>query len=458
VSIADVVSMPGGGRTDIDRTPPQDIVAEQCVLGGMLLSKDAIADVVEVLRPADFYRPVHQTIYDAVIDLYGKGEPADPVTIAAELTRSGALERVGGGPYLHTLVASVPTAANAGYYAQIVRERAILRRLVEAGTKVVQLGYGAAGGAGGDVDDVVDRAQAAVYEVTEHRIRDDFVAVGSLLMPTLTELEAIQNHDGAVNGVPTGFDDLDALTNGFHPGQLVVIAGRPGQGKSTLSMDVMRCAAIKHDLPSVLFSLEMTKSEITMRFLSAEARVQLTKMRNGHMSDDDWGKMARRMGEVAEAPIFIDDSPNLTMMEIRAKARRLKQQHGLRLVVVDYLQLMTSPKRVENRQQEVAEMSRSLKLLAKDLDVPVIAVSQLNRGAETRADKRPQLADLRESGAIEQDADIVILLHREDAYDRESPRAGEADLIVAKNRNGPTMDIAVSSQLHYSSFTNMARH
>jgi replicative DNA helicase len=277
------------------------------------------------------------------------------------------------------------------------------------------------------------------------------------MMSTLAELEAIQGHKGGLSGVPTGFRDLDALTNGLHPGQLVVIAGRPGLGKSTLGMDFMRSASVKHGQASVLFSLEMGKSEITMRLLSAESRVQLQSMRNGQMSDNDWNKVARRMGEVAGAPLFIDDSPNLTMMEIRAKSRRLKQRHDLKLVVVDYLQLMTSPRRVESRQQEVAEMSRSLKLLAKELNVPVIAISQLNRGAEQRADKRPQLSDLRESGAIEQDADIVILLHREDFYDKESPRAGEADLIVAKNRNGPTMDLPVSSSLHYSCFVDMQR-
>jgi replicative DNA helicase len=457
VSMADVVSMPGGSRTDIDRTPPQDILAEQCVLGGMLLSKDAIADVVEVLRPTDFYKPVHQTVYDAIIDLYSKGEPADPVTIAAELTRAGALERIGGGPYLHTLVASVPTAANAGYYAEIVRERAILRRLVEAGTKVVQLGYGAAGGMGGDVDDVVDRAQAAVYEVVERRTSEDYVGLEAAMWQTYNEIEAIGNRGGELFGVPTGFRDLDELTNGLHAGQLIVVAGRPGLGKSTLGMDFLRSASIAHNQAAVLFSLEMGKSEITMRLLSAEARIPLTRIRTGTLTDDDWTKLARRMGEVASAPMFIDDSPNLTMMEIRAKARRLKQRHDLRLIVVDYLQLMTSPKRVESRQQEVAEMSRSLKLLAKELGVPVVAISQLNRGAEQRSDKKPQLSDLRESGAIEQDADMVILLHREDAYERESPRAGEADLIVAKHRNGPTKEVVVSSQLHYSRFVDMPR-
>jgi replicative DNA helicase len=457
VSVADVVTMPSDrdGRVDVDRTPPQDIVAEQCVLGAMLLSKDAIADVVEVLRPGDFYRPAHQTVYDVVLDLYGRGEPADPVTVAAELTRSGGLAKIGGAPYLHTLIASVPTAANAAYYADIVRERAILRRLVEAGTKVVQLGYGAAAGMGGDVDEVVDRAQQAVYEVTERRTSEDYFRLEDVLQQAFDEIEAMGSRGSELYGVSTGFRELDELTNGLHAGQLIVVAGRPAMGKSTIGMDFLRAASIKHQMTSVLFSLEMGRSEITMRMLSAEAQIWLSNLRTGKMTDADWNRLARRMGEIAQAPLFIDDSPNMSMMEIRAKARRLKQRHDLRLIVVDYLQLMTSPKRVENRQQEVAEMSRSLKLLAKELEVPVVAISQLNRGAEQRQDKRPQMSDLRESGAIEQDADMVILLHREDAYEKESPRAGEADLIVAKHRNGPTKDVVVLSQLHYSRFVDM---
>jgi replicative DNA helicase len=448
--------MPGSGTGhELDRTPPHDLTAEQCALGGMLLSKDAIADVVEVLHPADFYRPAHQLVYDAVIDLYGRGEPADAVTVSAALTRDGSLGRAGGAPYLHTLIASVPTAANAGYYAQIVRERAILRRLIEAGTKVVQLGYNAAEGMGGDVDDVVDRAQQVVYDAAARKATEDVVVLQGALKVTLDEIETISNRGGELFGVPTGFRDLDSLTNGLHDGQLIVIAGRPAMGKSTVGLDLLRSCSIKHSLPSVIFSLEMSRSEITMRLLSAESRVNLSRIRNGQMDDNDWNKLARRMGEVSEAPMYIDDSPNLTMMEIRAKARRLKQQHDLRLVVVDYLQLMSSARRVENRQQEVAEMSRSLKLLAKELGVPVVAISQLNRGPEQRTDKRPMLADLRESGAIEQDADMVILLHRDEAYEKESPRAGEADLIVAKHRNGPTATIVVSSQLHYSRFVDM---
>jgi replicative DNA helicase len=307
------------------------------------------------------------------------------------------------------------------------------------------------------VDGVVDRAQQLVYEVTEQRTSEDFTRLDSLLQPTLDEVEAIQGHDGAMTGVPTGFADLDGLTNGLRGGQLIVIAARPAMGKSTLGLDLARAAAIRHGQAAVIFSLEMSKTEITMRLLSAEARVHLQNLRGGRMSDDDWTRVARRLGEMSGAPLFIDDSPHVTMMEIRAKARRLKQRHGLRLIILDYLQLMSSPKRVENRQQEVSEISRSLKLLAKELDVPVVALSQLNRSAEQREGKRPMLSDLRESGAIEQDADMVILLHREDVYQPESPRAGEADFIVAKHRNGPTATVVVSFQGHYSRFVDMAR-
>ena len=581
---------------DFGRQPPQDLAAEQSVLGGMLLSKDAIADVLERLRPGDFYRPAHQNVYDAILDLYGRGEPADAVTVGAELDRRGLLRRIGGLPYLHTLISTVPTAANAGYYAGIVAEKALLRRLVEAGTRVVQYGY--AGAEGADVNEIVDRAQAEIYDVTERRTAEDFVPLEELLQPTMDEIDAIASQGGISRGVPTGFTELDELTNGLHPGQMIVIAARPGMGKalkldtplptptgwttmgevgvgdwllgadsqptrvvaatevmvgrpcfevefsdgsvivadaehqwptlrgivttsrlkvgtdvvaavgarkligagcipsrefgiadirpiasvpvrcvevdnedhlylagwamipthnSTLGLDFLRSCSIKNRLSSVVFSLEMSKSEIVMRLLSAEAKIKLSDMRSGRMSDDDWTRLARRMSEISEAPLYIDDSPNLTMMEIRAKARRLKQKSDLRLVVIDYLQLMTSGKKVESRQQEVSEFSRQLKLLAKELEVPVVAMSQLNRGPEQRTDKKPMLADLRESGAIEQDADMVILLHRPDAFERDDPRGGEADLIVAKHRNGPTRTVTVAHQLHLSRFTNMAR-
>ncbi|MFI6514489.1 replicative DNA helicase [Spirillospora sp. NPDC050679] len=787
----------GQHEQEFERTPPHDIAAEQGVLGGMLLSQDAIAEVVELLRTGDFYRPAHQIIWDAILEMYGRGEPADAVTISGELTKRGEITRIGGAPYLHTLISSVPTAANAGYYAKIVRERSVLRKLVETGTRIVQMGYAADGA---DADDILDRAQAEVLAIAEKRAGEDYVPLSEIMPGALDEIEAIGSRGGQMTGVPTGFADMDALTNGLHPGQMIVVAARPAMGKalglstpvptptgwttmrevqvgdhvigadgrptrvvaatevmhgrpcyevefsdgeviiadaqhqwrtttrtgwattdsgarsrhkalagvgaisgprprhehislhqgplsraafskdpaakaqhrpiktteqiaatlrcgdnrpnhavevarpfrlperdlpvdpyelgvrlgggtfadaatgrpgsrelsgrpdgeripatylrasetqrrallagmldtgghvsetgriqlaftdkrlaedahelilslghratmtaepvkgrspetatsyrisftssepvfrpphkaarqreavdpkakvryivdvrpvesvpvrciqvdnadhmylvgrscvpthnSTLALDFARAASIKHGLTSAFFSLEMGRNEITMRLLSAEARVALHAMRSGTMQDEDWTRLARRMSEVAEAPLFIDDSPNMSMMEIRAKCRRLKQQHDLRLVVIDYLQLMTSGKRVESRQVEVSEFSRSLKLLAKELQVPVIALSQLNRGPEQRTDKKPMVSDLRESGSIEQDADMVILLHREDAYEKESPRAGEADLIVAKHRNGPTATVTVAFQGHYSRFVDMAQ-
>ncbi|HEY8302744.1 MAG TPA: replicative DNA helicase [Jatrophihabitans sp.] len=449
----------GSSGADFDRTPPQSIEAEQSVLGAMMLSKDAIADAVEIVRPGDFYRPAHQIIYDSILDLYGRGEPADAVTVSAELTRSGQLVRSGGAPYLHTLISLVPTAANAGYYAQIVAERATLRRLVIAGTRIVQMGYETASGSAtditGTVDDVVDRAQAEVYEVTERRTSEDYVHIESLLQPTLDEIDKISSTGGIGTGIPTGFAQLDEYTNGLHPGQMITVAGRPGSGKSTLALDMARSSAVKNGKPTVIFSLEMSKIEIMMRMFSAEATVSLANMRSGHMSDQDWTRLARRSSELAEAPLFIDDSPNLTMMEIRAKARRLKQRHDLQMVVIDYLQLMTSGKRVESRQQEVSEFSRAVKLLAKELEVPVIVLSQLNRGPEQRTDKKPMLSDLRESGSIEQDSDVVLLVHRPDLYEPETERAGEADLILSKHRNGPTATCAVAFQGRYSRFVDM---
>ncbi|MCX2929333.1 replicative DNA helicase [Mycobacterium sp. CVI_P3] len=875
MAVVDDLGQPGmdspAPSEDFGRQPPQDLAAEQSVLGGMLLSKDAIADVLERLRPGDFYRPAHQNVYDAILDLYGRGEPADAVTVAAELDRRGLLRRIGGAPYLHTLISTVPTAANAGYYAGIVAEKALLRRLVEAGTRVVQYGY--AGAEGADVNEIVDRAQAEIYDVTERRTAEDFLPLEDLLQPTMDEIDAIASNGGLSRGVPTGFTELDELTNGLHPGQMIVVAARPGMGKalaldtplptpdgwttmgevavgdylidadgrptrvvaatevmvgrpcyevefsdgtvlvadaehqwltetraprksaqaaavgynrtknqrtfaavrttreiaetqrcstkdqrlnhsvtnaeplqapdrdllvppytlgawlgagtsaaaqitvadpeivmciegegieahksdaaknryqlrlpaagaplarscvvcgksfvpqtsqvrtcgrvcggkarfisepvsaptcsrcggpscglqlcqqcrnevgtlqarlrtigvlnnkhipveylraseaqrremlaglldtdgtvtnggtvqfsvtnrrladdvfelivslgyrcgratkrvrgrsedsstafilnfstdddvfrlprkalahkerraggkarvssrfivdvrpiasvpvrcvevdnadhlylagramipthnSTLGLDFLRSCSIKNRMPSIVFSLEMSKSEIVMRLLSAEAKIKLADMRSGRMTDDDWTRLARRMSEISEAPLYIDDSPNLTMMEIRAKARRLHQKAGLRLIVLDYLQLMTSGKKVESRQQEVSEFSRQIKLLAKELEVPVVAMSQLNRGPEQRTDKKPMLADLRESGSIEQDADMVILLHRPDAFETDDPRGGEADLIVAKHRAGPTRTVTVAHQLHLSRFTNMAR-
>ncbi|RYC11029.1 replicative DNA helicase [Nocardioides zhouii] len=817
-------------RSAGDRTPPQDNAAEQSVLGSMLLSKDAIADVVEEVQAVDYYRPAHEIIHDAIIDLYGRGEPADPITVADELQKRGELQRIGGAPYLHTLSANVPIAANAGFYAAIVREKAILRRLVEAGTRIAAMGYSGEG----EINDVVDSAQAEVYKVTDRRASEDYAPLADIMSGVLDEIEMIGNREAGLYGVPTGFADLDDLTNGLHSGQMIIVAARPAMGKalaldtplptpsgwttmgdvavgdllydangrptrvvaatdvmadrpcyevtfsdgsvivadaehqwltetraarksrwaaehhynrsrnqrihasvvtteqiagsvhvgaekranhavlnasalvghneslaidpyvlgawlgdghsasgritcetpeipmriegrgydvshrgamlysiktprtasaqagvcpscsgvmhgtylcescqrdhgsftallrglgvlndkhipshylrasesarrdllaglldtdgtvvkgvgsvqfavsskrladdvhelvvglgyrcgrttkrvkgrteasstcyilnfstvddvfklerkallhkeerpqstvrigkryitsvkpvesvpvrcvqvdnedhlylagrsmipthnSTLALDFCRAASIHNNLTSCFFSLEMTRSEIMMRLLSAEAKVPLNHIRNGTMRDDDWEKLARKMGQVSGAPMFIDDSPNMTMMEIRAKARRLKQRHDLKLIVIDYMQLMSSGKKVESRQLEVSEFSRNIKLLAKELELPIIALSQLNRGPEQRGDKRPMMSDLRESGSLEQDADMVILLHRDDVYEKESTRPGEADLIVAKHRNGPTRDLTVAFQGHYSRFVDMAQ-
>lgn len=437
------------------RQPPHDNEAEQGVLGAMLLAPTTVVEILEELTPEDFYKPAHQLIYGAIIDLFSDNKEIDPVIVSGRLDRTNDLERVGGAPYLHTLISSVPTAANARYYAEIVAEKAILRRLVNAGTRVVQLGY--EGTEGADVDVVLDMAQQEVFGISQRNTSEDYAVLADILQPTMDELDELAAHGGVATGVPTGFEDLDNLTNGLHGGQMIIIAARPGVGKSTLGLDFMRSCSITHGKASVIFSLEMSKSEIAMRLLSAETEIKLSDMRSGRMTDESWAKLANRVGQISEAPLFIDDSPNLTMMEIRSKARRLKQKHDLQLIIIDYLQLMSSGKKVESRQQEVSEFSRNLKLLAKELDVPVIAISQLNRGPEARTDKKPQLADLRESGSLEQDADMVMLLYRPDSQDRDSERAGEADIILAKHRGGPIDTVMVAHQLHYSRFVSMPR-
>ncbi|MEU3189476.1 replicative DNA helicase [Streptomyces sp. NPDC006992] len=442
-----------GGQEDVGRVPPQDLEAERSVLGSMMLSKDAISDVVQLLTPADFYRPAHETIWRAIVDLDGQGEPADPITVTAELTRRGELARCGGPGFVQALVQAVPTAANAEYYAEIVHERAVLRRLVEAGTRITQMGYAAEG----ELAEVVDAAEAEVMAVSDGQEDDSLQLFSAGYDTTIDRVQEAGRKKDSLTGVPTGFMDLDSLTSGWQPGQLVMIAGRPAMGKTTAALDSVRAASLKHGLTSVFFSLEMGREEIHHRVTSAEARVALHHLRTGQLDDDAWMRVARHQPRLSAAPLYVDDSPQLTMMTIRAKARRLKQRVGLDLVVVDYLQLMQyGGRRHESRQEEISVISRGLKLLAKELHVPVIALSQLNRGPEQRTDKKPMVSDLRESGSLEQDADIVILLHREDAYEKDSPRSGEADLIVGKHRNGPTATVTVAFQGHYSRFVDMA--
>jgi len=437
------------------------MAAEQSVLGAMLLSKAAIDPANDLLEGRDFYRPAHELIFDTIIDLSSRGEPADAITVAAELQRKGEVARIGGAPYLHTLVSGVSIAANVDYYAQIVHEKAVLRRLVEVGQRIAQIGQAGQG----ELADIVDRAQADVMAVDGSKGANDYRVISQLIPETIDELEALGQRTGDVHGVPSGFPDLDNITTGFRGGQMIVVAARPGIGKSTLGLDFCRSASIKHKIPSAIFSLEMTAAEITTRLLSAEGKVNVSAMRSGQMSESDWRKIGNVTAKINAAPIVIDDSPNMTMPDIRAKARRIQKEHGLGLLVIDYLQLMTSGKKVENRQVEVSEFSRQIKLLAKELDIPVVAISQLNRGSEQRTDKTPMLSDLRESGSIEQDADIVLLLHRGQRSGEEATsatggaatdRLGEADIIVAKNRSGPVNKVAVLFQGHYSRFAPMA--
>jgi replicative DNA helicase len=433
------------------RVIPHNIEAEQSALGGMLLSQEAIADVLEVVTGADFYAPKHELIFNAIIYLFGRGEPTDVIAVTDYLNKQGNLLKAGGADYLHSLSSFVPTAANAGYYAKIVSDKAILRRLIDAGTRIAQSGYESQG----EVEDLVNQAQSEVFAVVSQTAKEDYVGLSESIDFAIRDIEAAQNRGGDLTGIPTGFTNLDTYTHGLHAGQLVIVAARPSVGKSTFALDIARNAAIKHNHATIFFSLEMGRSEIAMRMLSAESGIYLQSMRKGTLTEGDWAKLAAVRGKINDAPLYIDDSPNMSLVEIRAKCRRLVQQVQLKMVVIDYIQLMTSGKKVESRQQEVSEFSRALKLLSKELGVPVVALSQLNRQAEQTKDKRPELSQLRESGSLEQDADVVILLHREGLFEKDHPRAGEADLILAKQRNGPTGTVTVAFQGQYSRFVNM---
>ena len=435
--------------------PPHDLPAEQAVLGAMMLNRKVIDDVAQIVKGRHFYRPSHETIHQAILELHAAGEIADPITVHAALERQGEAVRCSSPGYLHDLVRAVPTAANADYYAEIVREKYVARDFDQAMMRARQ---GLHAGQQ-DPQAIIAEIQAHISGMESEQAEDGLHLMSASLGSTVDYLEEVAHNKGKITGVPTGFIDLDSLTQGWQSGQLVIVAGRPAMGKSTAANDFLRACSIHNNHTSVIFSLEMSRHEINMRMLSAEARVGLHLMRSGNLDDDDWARMARRMPEISAASLYIDDSPNLDLAQIRAKARRLREKSDLRLIVIDYLQLLGAgtARKFESRQVEVSYISRSLKLLAKELEVPIIALSQLNRGPEQRQDKKPAVADLRESGSLEQDADMVILLHREDAYDKESARSGEADLIVGKNRHGATGTITVAFQGHYSRFVDMAQ-
>jgi replicative DNA helicase len=433
-------------RARPERVPPNNVEAEESVIGSMMLSGEAIAAVVEVVKAPDFYRPAHQQIFEAVLSIYARGEPVDAITTVEELKRRGALDEVGGALAVYNLVESVPTPASAAYYARIVADNALLRRLIEASSRIMATAYAIPD----DPKKAADEAETLIYAVARQNEKEEVVRMRDLVDDSLVQLEHIQQRDSAFAGVPTGFHDLDELLSGLQAGNLIIIAARPGVGKSSLVTNLARNVAMGDHLHAG------APVEIGMRLLCAESKVPWDKIRAARVAAEDWTHIVEAAEVLHEAPLFIVDSGNVSIVDIRAKARRLKSKGGLGLIIVDYLQLMSGHMRTESRQQEVAEISRSLKLLAKELEIPIVAVSQLNRNPETRADKRPQLSDLRESGSLEQDADIVVFIHRDDASE-DLAKKNVADIIVAKHRNGPTATVQLAFQPHLTRFVNIAK-
>lgn len=424
------------------------------MLGAMLLSRDAAATAIEICRAEHFYKPAHGHIFDAIAGLFGAGEPVDPITVAEELNRSGVLSSIGGPGVLVAMQASAPATSNVRRYAEIVEEHSLLRSMINTAGEIAELGYSLPD----DVTKAVDQAESMIFNLAQHRVASTTASVHELLGETLDRLEKLYERGDTVVGTPTGFVDLDEILAGLQPNALVVIGARPSMGKTALSLNMAAHAALATQKPALIFSLEMSRLEITSRLLSAEARVDAGKMRTGGLSEGDWAKLSRATGPLAEAPIWIDDNPNVTVMEIRSKARKLKSQIGdLGIVVVDYIQLMTGGKSAESRQVEVAEISRGLKILAREIEAPVVALAQLNRGLEQRADKRPMLSDLRESGSLEQDADVVLFLYRDEVYHKDTQDPGVAEVIVAKHRSGPTGTVRLAFLGQYTKFANMAR-
>jgi replicative DNA helicase len=416
------------------KLPPQNVEAEQSVLGGMLLQNDAINRVVEILRPDDFYREAHRKIYQAIIDLYQSNEPADLVTVTNVLKKKGVLEDAGGAAYLSELVDRVPTTANIASYSKIIREKAIVRELIQGANAIVEKGFEDQG----NVDEYLDGAEKIIFEIAQRKLQQGFYPIKDIVRDSFKAIENLYEKKELITGVPTGYRDFDRITSGLQRSDLIVIAGRPSMGKTAFALNIVEHAALEADIPTAVFSLEMSRQQLVQRMLCSKAEVDASKLRGGFLSESDWPKLTRAAGLLSDSPVFIDDSPALNVLEIRAKARRLQREHNIGLIVIDYLQLMRSVGKAESREREISEISRSLKALAKELNVPVVALSQLNRGVEARQDKRPQLADLRESGAIEQDADVIVFIYRDEMYNPNSADAGKAEIIIGKQRNGPT--------------------
>jgi replicative DNA helicase len=445
---------PGPRRSSAGRVPPHNLQAEESLLGAMLLSRDAVAAAAERVTADSFYKPAHGHIYDAVSTLTARGEPVDPVTVADELRRADLLEQLGGPSVLLSLQANTPATSNAGRYAQIVEDHALLRRLIQVASEISELGYSLPD----DVIKTLDTAETMVYDLSQNRITDSTAELRDLLPDTLSRIEMLYDRGDAITGTPSGFTALDELTSGLQPEALIVVGARPAMGKTAFALGMATHAAMQAGKPVLYFSLEMSRLELSQRLLSAEARVDSRRMASGRLEDSDWTKITGAVGRLAEAPLWLDDNPNVSIAEIRGKARRLSSKVGqLGLVVVDYIQLMTGRSNAENRQVEVAEISRGLKILARELHCPVVALAQLNRGLEQRADKRPLLSDLRESGALEQDADVVMFLYRDEVYNPESPDTGTAEILVSKHRSGPLGVTRLAFLSHYTRFANMAR-
>lgn len=437
----------------LGRIPPQNIQAEQSIIGCMLLDKDIIPMVTEILKGEDFYREDHKEIFEGIMDLCEKAEPVDLITVSEQLKSRGSLQNVGGLEYLSNMATSVPTTANARHYAQIVEEKSILRRLIKTSSNIMNMGYEASE----EVAIVLDKAEKGIFDLLQKRSSQGFTHIKEVLELTFNKLEELYNNGGEITGIPTGFTDLDQKTSGLQNSDLILVAARPAMGKTSFALNIAQYAAIYKKIPVAIFSLEMSREQLVNRVLCSEVMIDSHRIRTGKLEDNDWKKIARALGPISEAPIYIDDLSGNSVMEIRAKCRRLKLEKNLGLIVIDYLQLMQGRGRNENRQQEISEISRSLKILAKEINVPIVALSQLSRGPESRSDHRPMLSDLRESGAIEQDADLVMFLYRDDYYNPDTEKQNIAEVIISKHRNGSTGTVELRWFGEYTKFANLKR-
>ncbi|MCQ9207792.1 MAG: replicative DNA helicase [Omnitrophica bacterium] len=437
----------------LDRVPPQSIEAEIAVLGSMLIEEEAIGHAVEIVNSSSFYKDAHKKIFEAIIDLYNENKAVDLVTLTEALKKNGTLDAIGGAAYLTELTAAIPTAANIQHYAKIVKEKGILRNLINIATQIVTQGYDGQQ----DASTLLDKAEKQIFEIAGSQLKGISVSIKDIIKDSIETIEGFYRRKAHVTGLPTGFDDLDMMTSGLHGGELIIIAGRPSMGKSALAACIAEYVGVQEHKGVAIFSLEMSKEQLVQRMLCSHARVELQKARSGFLTQTDWPKLVTAAGKLAEAPIYIDDSAGSTALELRAKARRLKSSHNIELIVVDYLQLMTNPSRAENRQQEISEITRSLKALSKELKLPLIAISQLSRAPEKRENYRPRLSDLRESGAIEQDADLVMLLFREEYYTPKESNKGITEVIIAKQRNGPVGVQKLIFLSEYTRFENLSR-